>query len=151
MAKGTLVLYTDGSCAGNPGPGGWAWVLLCPDGSSEEGAGGSLDTTNNGMELTAALEGLRSIPRGPRVRVRTDSQYVVKGITSWLPGWERRGWRTSQGSPVANRELWEALRDVVKTHSDVSWEWVKGHNGEFWNERADTLAQQQTHYFRKLL
>lgn len=134
----TVTLYTDGACSGNPGPGGWAYILQW-NGREVTGSGGERETTNNKMELTAAIEGLRALKRPCRVHLITDSQYVMKGMTEWYPGWKRRGWKTGDGKPVANRPLWEALAAEVARHQ-IDWEWVKGHAGHEENERVDQLA-----------
>ncbi len=132
-------IFSDGACSGNPGPGGYGTILRCR-GVEKELSGGAAETTNNRMELTAALEGLRQLTRPCRVTVITDSQYLVKGMTEWLPGWQRNGWKNSKKEPVLNRDLWEALLDAVKTHS-VTWKWVRGHAGHAENERCDALAR----------
>lgn len=131
-------LYTDGACRGNPGPGGWG-VLLRSGSSERELCGGERQTTNNRMELIAVIRGLEALKRPCRVTVVTDSVYVMKGITEWLDGWRRRGWRTASRKPVKNRDLWEALDAALARH-DVRWQWVKGHAGHPGNERADALA-----------
>lgn len=131
-------IYTDGACSGNPGPGGWG-ALLIYDGKEREIYGGEKDTTNNRMELTAAIKALEILKRPCKVRITTDSTYVMKGITEWLPGWIRKGWRTSSNSPVKNVDLWQALVSAKGQH-EVEWLWVKGHNGHAGNERADVLA-----------
>ncbi|NWG86804.1 MAG: ribonuclease HI [Hydrogenophilaceae bacterium] len=133
-------LYTDGACKGNPGPGGWGALLRFGD-HEKELFGGEPGTTNNRMELTAVIEGLRALKRGCKVRVHTDSQYVQKGISEWLQNWRRRGWRTSEGKPVKNQDLWQALDELASGH-EVEWHWVKGHAGHPQNERADALANQ---------
>lgn len=130
--------YTDGACRGNPGPGGWGVVLLA-DGSVKELSGGELGTTNNRMELTAAIRALEALKRPCRVDIYTDSTYVRSGITEWLPGWRRRGWRTAARKPVKNQDLWQALAALTDKH-DVHWHWVRGHSGNAGNERADELA-----------
>jgi ribonuclease HI len=135
-----IVAYTDGACSGNPGPGGWAAVIV-NDGEREEISGGAPATTNNRMELTAVIEALRRVPAGAPVTVVTDSQYVLKGMTSWVAGWRKRGWRTATGGPVLNQDLWEALAALVG--SRVTWEWVRGHSGHRENERVDELARAQ--------
>jgi len=135
-----IVAYTDGACIGNPGPGGWAAIIV-RDGAREEISGAAADTTNNRMELTAAIEALRRLPSDAPVTVVTDSQYLLKGMTSWLAGWQRRGWRTATGEPVLNRDLWETLAALAG--SRVTWEWVRGHNGHPENERVDRLARAQ--------
>ena len=133
-----IVAYTDGACSGNPGPGGWAAIIV-RDGTREEIGGGAAATTNNRMELTAVIEALRRVPADAPVTVVTDSQYVLKGMTSWVRGWQRRGWRTATGGPVLNRDLWETLAALAG--SRVTWEWVRGHDGHPENERADQLAR----------
>jgi ribonuclease HI len=139
MSKVSRVdIYTDGACRGNPGPGGWAAVLSA-GGREKEIMGAEPSTTNNRMELTAAIEALRALKRPCRVKLHTDSQYLRQGITEWINGWKRRGWKTSGKKAVKNQELWEALdREVARHH--VDWIWVKGHAGDPGNERADQLA-----------
>ena len=136
-----VYLYTDGACLGNPGPGGWG-VVLSWDGQTKELSGGQTDTTNNQMELTAVIKGLEALKRPVSLHIVTDSKYVMQGITQWIAGWKRNGWRTAAQKPVANRELWEKLDDLLCDHT-VSWEWVKGHSGHPHNERCDALASQQ--------
>jgi ribonuclease HI len=131
-------LFTDGACKGNPGRGGWG-ALLRFNGSEKELCGGECETTNNRMELRAVIEGLRALKRPCRVTVTTDSQYVKNGITQWIHGWKRNGWKTSARKPVKNSELWRALDDAVSRH-EVTWQWVRGHAGHTENERADALA-----------
>ncbi len=131
--------FTDGACLGNPGPGGWA-ALLRYAGREREIAGGESDTTNNRMELMAAIAALESLRKPCRVRLHTDSQYVQKGIREWLPGWIRRGWRTAGGDPVKNQDLWQRLRQAEAPHR-VEWLWVRGHSGHPENERVDQLAR----------
>lgn len=133
-----VVIYTDGACKGNPGPGGWgAWLVA---GSHEkELFGGERSTTNNRMELTAVIEALASLKRTCDVTIYTDSEYVRKGITEWLPGWKARGWKTADKKPVKNVELWQRLEALASLHH-VHWRWVKGHAGDPGNERADALA-----------
>lgn len=133
-------VWCDGSCAPNPGPGGWGAVIE-RDGQREEIAGASQASTNNIMELTAAIEALQRTPPGAEVHVTTDSRYLKDGITQWLAGWKRRGWRKADGEPVLNRALWEAL-DTLARARDVRWEWVRGHSGHPENERSDVLANQ---------
>jgi ribonuclease HI len=135
---GAVVMYADGACKGNPGPGGWG-VLLQVNGGEKEMFGGEAQTTNNRMELTAVIEGLRSLEDGAKVRVYTDSQYVQKGISEWIHSWKRRGWLTADRKPVKNVDLWKALDEAARKH-DVEWHWVKGHAGHPENERADALA-----------
>ncbi len=132
-------LYTDGACSGNPGPGGWGVVLRY--GSTEKTLnGGEASTTNNRMELMAAIKGLQALNRSCTVKLTTDSEYVKKGITEWLGNWKARGWRTSANKAVKNQDLWEILDKEVQRHQ-VSWHWVKGHSGHPENERADELAR----------
>lgn len=133
-------IYTDGACKGNPGVGGWG-ALLVSGAHRKELIGGERLTTNNRMELTAVIEALQSLKHTSRVCIHTDSQYVLKGITEWLPNWKRRGWRTSANAPVKNLDLWQRLDELVSQHQ-VDWLWVKGHNGHPGNERADALANQ---------
>jgi len=133
-------VYTDGACNPNPGPGGWAAILLFPDKEPRELVGGSPDTTNNRMELRAALEALRALPGPHRVKLYTDSRYLRRGITEWLPTWEKRGWRTASNSDVKNQQLWKPLAAEMQRHQ-VTWHWTKGHAGNKWNERADELAR----------
>ena len=135
----TVTIYTDGACRGNPGPGGWGAVLLS-GAHRRELNGASADTTNNRMELTAAIRALEALTRPSAVDLYTDSTYVRDGITAWLPAWKARGWRTAAKAPVKNRDLWEAL-DALAQHHDVTWHWVRGHAGNAGNERADTLAR----------
>jgi len=134
----SATLFTDGACQGNPGPGGWA-ALLVADGVTRELAGGAPATTNNRMELTAAIEALRALPEPSVVTLTTDSQYVRQGITSWIKGWKRNGWRTSLKQPVKNDDLWKELDRLLQPHR-VEWKWVKGHAGHAENERCDLLA-----------
>jgi len=131
-------IWTDGACKGNPGPGGWG-ALLRSAGTERELFGGAPDTTNNRMELMAVIEALGALKRPCQVTIHTDSQYVKLGITEWLRNWERRGWKTADGKPVKNVELWKALDQQVARHT-VQWRWVKGHSGDPGNERADGLA-----------
>ena len=135
----TVDIFTDGACSGNPGPGGWGAIL--PTGKAEkEIYGGEAQTTNNRMELTAVIEALRLLKRSVRVRVHTDSQYVQKGISEWIHGWKRRGWKTADKQPVKNVDLWQAL-DVESARHEIEWKWVRGHAGHIENERADELAR----------
>ena len=133
-----VTIYTDGACSGNPGPGGWAAVLQF-GGSEKEISGGETLTTNNRMELTAAIEALKALKRPCRVDLYTDSQYVRQGITAWLANWKRRGWRTAENKPVKNDDLWKAL-DAAATRHDVEWHWVRGHANDAMNNRVDALA-----------
>lgn len=133
-------MFTDGACRGNPGPGGWGVLLRYGD-RERELFGGEADTTNNRMELMAAIEGLRALTRTCEVVLTTDSEYVMKGITEWMAGWKKRQWKTAARKPVKNADLWQALEKQVARHS-VQWRWVKGHSGHEGNERADQLANQ---------
>ncbi|WP_337877677.1 ribonuclease HI [Caldimonas sp.] len=133
-----VVIYTDGACKGNPGPGGWGAWLVCGV-HEKEFFGGERSTTNNRMELTAVIEALASLKRSCDVTIYTDSQYVRKGITEWLPAWKARGWKTADRKPVKNVELWQRLEALAALHR-VHWRWVKGHAGDPGNERADALA-----------
>lgn len=132
-------ISTDGACLGNPGPGGWA-ALLRLDAHERELSGGEAHTTNNRMELMAAIAALEALTRPCTVRLRTDSQYVRQGILEWLPNWVRRGWRTSGGEPVKNQDLWQRLLAASQRHR-IEWQWVKGHSGDPDNERVDVLAR----------
>lgn len=134
----TVRLYTDGACSGNPGPGGWG-VLMLWNGHEKEMSGGEAETTNNRMELTAVIEGLKALNRECVVEVYTDSKYVMQGITEWMAGWKAKGWKTAAKKPVKNQDLWMALDEQVQSH-DVKFHWVKGHSGHPENERADSLA-----------
>ncbi len=131
-------MFTDGACKGNPGPGGWG-CLLSYKGTEKELCGGEKETTNNRMELMAVIKGLEALKRATRVRIVTDSQYVKNGITQWIAGWKRNGWKTAAKKPVKNRDLWEALDAQIANHQ-VEWQWVKGHAGHPGNEKADELA-----------
>jgi ribonuclease HI len=133
-----VVIYTDGACKGNPGPGGWGALLISGE-HRRELHGGEAHTTNNRMELTAAIKALAALKRACHVQLYTDSQYVRNGITEWLPQWKRRGWKTADRKPVKNADLWVALEAEIERH-EVHWHWVKGHAGHPGNERADELA-----------
>ena len=133
-------IFCDGACSGNPGPGGYGAILRY-GGRKKELSGGARDTTNNRMEMTAAIEALRRLKRPCRVLITTDSQYLVKGMTEWIEGWQRKGWRNSKKEPVVNKDLWELLLALTKSHS-VQWKWVRGHAGHVENERCDQLARE---------
>ncbi|MFN5059770.1 MAG: ribonuclease HI [Chloroflexota bacterium] len=137
----TVDIITDGACSGNPGPGGWATIIVTPDGTVTEFSGSAANTTNNQMELQAIIVGLQKVDAQAEVHIHTDSQYVINGITKWVFGWQKNGWRTKEGKDVENQEFWKTL--VRLTHKNVHWHYVKGHNGHAMNERANTLAQQQ--------
>ena len=138
---GNLVeIYTDGACSGNPGPGGWG-ALLIYKGHERELSGGEADTTNNRMELMAAIQALESLKRPCRVRLHTDSTYVRSGITEWIQRWRQNGWRTAAKKPVKNADLWQRLEAAQGQHR-IDWRWVKGHAGDAGNERADALARE---------
>ena len=137
-------IYTDGGCLGNPGPGAWAYVAVI-EGKQKRMSGFAADTTNNRMELTAVISALRDVAgfeawEGAHLRISTDSQYVQKGITEWIPGWVRNGWRTSAGKPVKNQDLWRELKALADS-SDVEWRWVRGHVGNELNELCDSMVQ----------
>jgi len=131
-------IYSDGACKGNPGVGGWGALLRC-NGNEKEMFGGERETTNNRMEMQAVIEALKSLTRQCKVVVHTDSSYVQKGISEWIHGWKRNGWRTSDKKPVKNADLWKELDNLAAQH-DIEWRWVKGHAGHTENERADALA-----------
>jgi ribonuclease HI len=139
MTAKTVVIHTDGACSGNPGPGGWGAILRY-GGHEKELKGGEKLTTNNRMELTAAIMALETLTRPATVEIHTDSQYVKDGISKWIHGWKRNGWKTSDKKPVKNAELWQRLDAALGRHQ-VSWHWVKGHAGHDDNERADELAR----------
>jgi ribonuclease HI len=135
-----VVIYTDGACSGNPGPGGWGAILLSGE-RKKEICGGEPATTNNRMELMAAIQALEGLKRPCKVELHTDSQYVMKGISEWIHGWKTRGWKTADKKPVKNEDLWRRL-DEARLRHEVAWRWIKGHAGHELNERADTLARQ---------
>ncbi|WP_272008159.1 ribonuclease HI [Roseovarius sp. ZX-A-9] len=139
-----LIAYTDGACSGNPGPGGWGVLMRAMRGDAvvkqRELNGGAAETTNNQMELMAAISALEALKRPSKLTIVTDSQYVKNGVTGWIHGWKRNGWRTAARKPVKNAELWQRL-DAAQARHDVTWEWVKGHAGHPENERADELAR----------
>jgi ribonuclease HI len=138
--QNTVEIYTDGACSGNPGPGGYAAILKYGQ-EIREISGYEVETTNNRMEMMAVIEALRQLKRPCDVRVITDSQYVVKGMTEWIQGWVKRNWLTSQKKPVLNKSLWKELLRLCKKHK-IEWQWVKGHNGHPYNERCDQLARE---------
>lgn len=135
-----VIAYTDGACRGNPGPGGWG-VFLQYGEHRKEFSGGEAPTTNNRMELMAAISALESLREPCKVTLHTDSKYVLQGLTEWLPGWKKRGWKTADKKPVKNQDLWERL-DAAAARHQVDWKWVKGHAGDSGNENADRLANQ---------
>ena len=136
--KSSIEIYTDGACRGNPGPGGWGALLIA--GKHEKTLhGGEPETTNNRMELTAAIEALNALTGPRKVVLHTDSKYVMDGISKWMPNWKERGWKTSAKKPVKNQDLWQALDEAANRH-EIDWRWVKGHNGNPGNEKADELA-----------
>ena len=135
-----VTIFTDGACSGNPGPGGWGVLLIFGD-SEKELCGGEAETTNNRMELTAAIRALEALKRPCVADIHTDSSYVRDGITTWIRRWKQNGWRTAARKPVKNAELWQALDRLISNHK-VDWHWVKGHSGHPENERADALARQ---------
>ncbi len=138
--KQIVEIFTDGACSGNPGPGGYCAILKY-GGKIKEISGCETETTNNRMELTAVIEALRALKRPCHLRITTDSNYVLKGMTQWLPGWIRRNWLNSQKKPVLNRDLWEELVKLAQTHT-IDWIWIKGHSGHPINERCDLLARE---------
>ncbi|MBE7635586.1 ribonuclease HI [Sneathiella sp. P13V-1] len=141
-----VIIYTDGACSGNPGPGGWGAILEF-NGKSKEICGGEPETTNNRMELTAAIEALNCLKRSSEVLLHTDSKYVMDGITKWMHGWKRNNWKTAAKKPVKNQDLWMALDDAIRSH-DIEWKWVKGHAGINGNEKADELANKGMDEYR---
>jgi ribonuclease HI len=149
MTKGKVVIHTDGACSGNPGPGGWG-AILDYNGTRKEIFGGAKDTTNNRMEIQAAYEALNTLKRPCEVEMHVDSQYVKDGITKWIHGWKKNGWKTADKKPVKNVELWQALDQAITRHT-ISWHWVKGHDGHPDNERADELAREGMAPFKSKL
>ena len=136
----TIEIYTDGACRGNPGPGGWGALLIA--GKHEKALhGGDPETTNNRMELTAAIEALNALTGPRKVILHTDSKYVMDGLSKWMPNWKARGWKTADRKPVKNQDLWQALDEATQRH-EIDWRWVKGHDGNPGNEKADELANQ---------
>jgi len=146
-AKTPVVIYTDGACSGNPGPGGWAAILTCGD-RCKEISGAEPVTTNNRMELLAAISALEVLKHPSRVELHTDSSYLKDGITKWIHGWKRNGWKTAAKKPVKNAELWQRL-DEARNRHEIDWRWVKGHAGHPENERADALAREAMAPFLK--
>jgi ribonuclease HI len=138
--SGKIEIWTDGACSGNPGPGGWG-ALIRENGRTRELKGGEPATTNNRMELLAAISALESLPAGATADLHTDSQYLRDGITRWMHGWKKNGWRTADRKPVKNKELWERLEQAANAHK-VHWHWLRGHVGHAENERADELARE---------
>ena len=146
--SGEALIWTDGACSGNPGPGGWAAIVVGPDDETSmvELSGGEAHTTNNRMEYTAALEGLRSLPAGSRACIVTDSRLMLDSMTKWIAGWKKKGWKTASGDPVKNQDLVKALEAEIARHTEVRWHWVKGHETgtehahKVLNDRADQLA-----------
>lgn len=138
MSADIIHIYSDGACKGNPGAGGWGALLVC-NAHSKEICGGEPNTTNNRMEMLAVIRALESLKRPSTVEVHTDSQYVQKGVSEWMAGWKRRNWRTADGKPVKNQDLWLQLDALSQLH-DITWRWVRGHAGHPENERADALA-----------
>ena len=138
MKKNIVVIYTDGACSGNPGPGGWGALLTCK-GKTREICGGEIETTNNRMELTAAVMALNSLKESGAVELHTDSTYVKDGITKWVANWKKNGWKTAARKPVKNKDLWLDLDSAISRHQ-IDWKWVKGHSGHPGNEKADELA-----------
>jgi ribonuclease HI len=135
-----VVVWTDGACKGNPGPGGWAAIIVAGDGDPVELSGGEAHTTNNRMEYLAALEALRTLPDGSRACIVTDSRLMLDSMTKWIAGWKRKGWKTAGGAPVKNQDLVKALDAEIGRHAEVRWEWVRGHAANGLNDRADELA-----------
>jgi ribonuclease HI len=146
MSKPHVIVHTDGACSGNPGPGGWGAILTFGD-HEKELKGGEAHTTNNRMELSAAIAALEALKRPCSVDLYTDSEYLRGGITGWINGWKRNGWRTADKKPVKNVDLWQRLDDLLKPH-EVRWHWVRGHAGHAMNERADVLAREAINEMR---
>ena len=138
--SGSYTVFTDGACRGNPGAGGWGALIRDADGHEQEVSGGSAYTTNNRMELTAAVMALETLPPGSRVTLWTDSRYVRDGISFWIKNWRRNNWRTSSRKSVKNGDLWQRL-DAIAAQHEIDWQWLRGHAGHYGNERADALAQ----------
>lgn len=144
--SGRVDIFCDGACSGNPGVGGWGAILRW-NGHEKELSGANGETTNNRMEMTAAIEALSALKRPSAVVITTDSQYLVKGMTEWIKGWIRKGWVNSKKEPVLNRDLWERLLELTRQHK-VEWQWIRGHNGHSENERCDELARKAIEEFR---
>jgi ribonuclease HI len=140
MFVSTVAIWTDGACSGNPGPGGWGVILVAGE-HRKELFGGEPDTTNNRMELMAAISALEALKKPCEITLHIDSQYVRQGITQWIHGWKKNGWKTADKKPVKNAELWQRLEEATKRHR-IDWQWVKGHAGDPMNERADELARE---------
>jgi|TARA_R110001606_G_scaffold112358_1_gene239174 ribonuclease HI len=147
LTEKIVVIYTDGACSGNPGPGGWG-AFLQYNGKTKELCGGEVETTNNRMELTAAIEAINSLKRSTIAELHTDSTYVKDGITKWMVNWKRNGWKTAAKKPVKNKDLWLALDEAISKHQ-IRWKWVKGHAGDPGNEKADELANVGMEKFKK--
>ncbi len=147
MSENVVIVHTDGACSGNPGPGGWG-VILEYNGTRKELSGGEANTTNNRMELMGAISALESLKRPCSVQMHVDSNYVKDGITKWIHGWKKNGWKTADKKPVKNAELWQRLDAALATHK-ISWHWVKGHAGHDDNERADELAREGMAPFKR--
>ena len=139
LGNAKITIYTDGACSGNPGPGGWAAILRW-NGQEKEISGGEKPTTNNRMELKAAIEGLNALKAQSSVVLYTDSRYVMEGLTKWLPRWKANGWKTANKKPVKNEDLWRMLDEAAARH-EIDWQWVEGHSGDEGNEQADALAR----------
>ncbi len=146
-SAGRVDIYTDGACSGNPGPGGWG-ALLVYDGAEKELCGGAADTTNNRMEMMAAIEALKALTRPCKVHLHTDSSYLRDGVTKWIHAWKRNGWRTADKKPVKNQDLWQEIETQIQ-RQQVTWHWVKGHSGHPENERADALANRGMAPFKR--
>ena len=147
IAPARVQIWTDGACSGNPGPGGWGAILQL-GAHRKELSGGEAETTNNRMELMAAISALEALTRPAAIDLHTDSQYVRGGVTGWIKGWKARGWLTSGREPVKNRDLWERL-DLATQRHDIAWHWVRGHAGDAMNERADVLAREGMRPFKR--
>lgn len=148
MSKPQVKIYTDGSCLGNPGPGGWA-ALMRYNSTEKMFSGGQLDTTNNQMELQAVISGLTALTKSCEVELYTDSKYVIDGFTQWMDGWKAKGWKRAKNKPLLNKELWQEL-DVKANKHKIAWHWVKGHSGHVENERVDQLARLEAEKIRDI-